>query len=235
MIHLEKVTLDYIIHLKKKLVIKNKNLVGASIIQSQKRTLVRALDDISLEIQPGERVALMGHNGAGKSTLLKLMAGVYHPTKGKVRIDGKVNSLLNLNLGFDNDLSGFDNIIIRGLFLGMTKKEILLKQEEIADFTELGDYIHMPVHTYSSGMRARLGFSISCFIDPDILLLDEAISAGDASFSIKAKDKLLKMANKARILVLASHNAGILKQLCNKFLTLSHGKVASFTDDPGSF
>lgn len=228
MIELNNVSLDYNISFSGAFPKKGQAKVGGVLLQDKNKVYVRALDNISLKIKDGTRLALIGHNGSGKTTLLKVLAKIYHPTKGRVHIGGKVNALLSLNLGFDNELSGFDNIIIRGLFLGMRKKEILAKREEIADFTELGDYIHMPVYTYSQGMRARLGFSISCFLDPDILLLDESISAGDSSFSNKAKEKLWSVAKKARILVLASHNSAILKEVCNSFLTLEKGKILSF-------
>lgn len=200
-------------------------LGGKMHLDKRNRLNVRALDNISLSIKAGDRVALVGHNGAGKSTLLRVMAGLYKPTTGSLRVEGKIAPLFNLNFGIDMEASGYENILIRGLFLGMCKAEIEEKIDSIVEFCELADFLHLPVRTYSSGMRTRLGFSISTHIDAEVLLLDEAIGAGDATFFNKACLKIESFINDANIMVLASHSNKILRQFCQKGILLEHGKV----------
>jgi ABC-type polysaccharide/polyol phosphate transport system ATPase subunit len=190
--------------------------------------LVRALQNLSLTLEPGDRLALIGHNGAGKSTLLRMMAGLYPPTYGRVLVEGRVAPLLNLGFGLDADATGYDNILIRGLYLGMKKSEIREKLDAIAEFSGLGDFLDLPMRTYSSGMRARLAFAISTHVDTDILLLDEVVATGDAAFIEKANKKLEDFAKQARIMVLASHANEMLRELCNKALLLEHGKAKAF-------
>lgn len=198
---------------------------GKMKLDSKDRLNVSALDDISLDIQAGDRVALVGHNGAGKSTLLRTMAGLYKPTKGVIQVDGKIAPLFNLNFGIDAEASGYENILIRGLYLGMSKDDIESKLNAIAEFCELGDFLHLPVRTYSSGMSARLGFAISTHIDAEILLLDEAIGTGDAAFFKKACLQIENFINNANVMVLASHSNKILRQFCQKGVLLEHGKI----------
>jgi ABC-2 type transport system ATP-binding protein len=190
--------------------------------------VVRALDQLSLTLGPGDRLALLGHNGAGKTTLLRVMAKLYAPTHGRVTIQGRVAPLLNLSFGMDVDSTGYDNIFIRGLFLGMTKAELKKKADVIAEFSELGDFLDLPMRTYSAGMRARLAFSISTHVDTDILLLDEVVATGDARFFKKANEKLESFARESKLLVLASHSNKVLRELCNKALLLEHGRVKAF-------
>ncbi len=187
--------------------------------------LVRALQNLSFTLEPGDRLALVGHNGAGKSTLLRLMAGLYAPTFGRVSVQGRVAPLLNLGFGLDAESSGYENILIRGLYLGMSRAEIRDKIDSIAEFSGLGDFLNLPMRTYSSGMRARLGFAISTHVDTDILLLDEVVATGDASFIHKANEKLESFARDAKIMVLASHSNRVLRELCNKALMLEHGRL----------
>lgn len=198
---------------------------GQMRMDDKDRLNIRALDGISIDIQSGDRVALIGHNGAGKSTLLRTMAGLYKPTIGKIDVEGKIAPLFNLNFGIDAEASGYENILIRGLFLGMTKAEIEGKISVIAEFCELGDFLYLPVRTYSSGMSARLGFAISTHIDAEILLLDEAIGTGDAAFFKKACKQIESFISNANIMVLASHSNKILGQFCEKGILLEHGKI----------
>ncbi|EIM26164.1 ABC transporter ATP-binding protein [Microvirga lotononidis] len=191
-------------------------------------TVVRALDQLSLTLGPGDRLALLGHNGAGKTTLLRVMAKLYAPTHGRVTIQGRVAPLLNLAFGMDMDSTGYDNIFIRGLFLGMSKAELRKKADAIAEFSELGDFLDLPMRTYSSGMRARLAFAISTHVETDILLLDEVVATGDARFFRKANQKLESFAQESKLLVLASHSNEVLRDLCNKALLLEHGRVKAF-------
>ena len=186
---------------------------------------IHALRDVSLEIRHGERVGLVGANGAGKSTLLRAIAGVFEPTRGRVRVEGRVTALFSLNLGIEADATGMENIVLRGLAAGLTRREIDRQAEEIAEFTELGDYLDFPLFTYSDGMKARLAFAISTAAKPEILLMDEWIGAGDATFIEKARARLDAMVGDAGILVLASHNRTLLRRVCNRVVTLDRGRV----------
>lgn len=190
-----------------------------------RQLLVRALQDLSCEFHDGDRVGLVGSNGAGKSTLLAVLAGIYEPTRGEVLVKGKVTALLDLNLGMDSDASGYENILIRGRLLGMSRAEVQSHLEEIADFTELGDHLELPLRTYSAGMRLRLAFGISTCVAPDVLLIDEVIGAGDRRFAEKARARFTAMANKAKVLMVASHNSEILSTLCTKALWLEGGRI----------
>lgn len=186
---------------------------------------VQALKDINLKLKDGDRIGLIGSNGAGKSTLLRVMAGIYCPTRGRVSARGTISALLDLSLGMDDDSTGLQNIRLRCMLLGMSKEEIREKEAEIADFTELESYLHLPIRTYSSGMKVRLAFAISTAVDPDILLLDEVIGAGDASFIDKARGRLRKLHDRAKVVVLASHQDSMLRQNCDKGLWLSGGTI----------
>ena len=191
----------------------------------QAPVIIKALDDITLELRSGERIGLMGHNGAGKSTLLKVMAGVYHPTVGRMRVEGKLTPLLNLTPGIELEDTGYENIITVGMLLGMSFDEITAKAPGIIEFSELGDYIHFPIRTYSSGMQARLAFSIATSLEPGILLLDEGIGAADARFSEKAARRTREMMDKTDILVLASHSEAMIESMCDKAALLHHGRL----------
>lgn len=190
--------------------------------------IVRAIDDLSLDLQSGDRLGLIGHNGAGKSTLLRVMAGIYPPTAGTVDIQGKSVPLLDIALGMDELSTGRQNIRLRGLLLGMSDREIRQKTEEIADFTELGDYLDLPLRTYSSGMRVRLAFAVSTAVDAQILLLDEVLGVGDASFQDKANARLQQLHERAEIVVLAIHSSETIRKTCNKVLWMERGKVRMF-------
>jgi ABC-type polysaccharide/polyol phosphate transport system ATPase subunit len=203
-------------------------LTGGRILpkRMQKETIiVTALEGISLDLKSGDRIGLMGHNGAGKSTLLRVMAGVYKPTAGTLAIDGRLTPLLELTPGIEMEDTGYDNIITVGLLLGMSLEEITSKAPEIIEFSELGDFIHLPVRTYSSGMQARLGASIATSVDPGILLLDEGIGAADASFSEKVSHRVKALLERTEILVLASHSEALLQQMCDRAALLHHGRL----------
>jgi ABC-2 type transport system ATP-binding protein len=231
-IKLENVTLEFPVQATKS--DRRRSLAGERPIGGQLsseasgHTVVRALDHLSLTLGPGDRLALLGHNGAGKTTLLRVMAKLYAPTHGRVTIQGRVAPLLNLSFGMDVDSTGYDNIFIRGLFLGMTKAELKKKADVIAEFSELGDFLDLPMRTYSAGMRARLAFAISTHVETDILLLDEVVATGDARFFKKANEKLESFARESKLLVLASHSNKVLRELCNKALLLEHGRVKAF-------
>jgi ABC-2 type transport system ATP-binding protein/lipopolysaccharide transport system ATP-binding protein len=184
---------------------------------------VSALSDLSLEINSGEVLGLIGHNGAGKSSLLRVLAGIYEP-QGKITIDGRVSALLDVSLGMDDEATGYENIYLSGIIRGLTPKEIAAKKADIAEFTELGDYLAMPIRTYSSGMRLRLAFSIATSFSSEILVIDEVVGAGDDAFMVKAKKRLEELMEKSEIVVLASHSEEVIRKLCNKVLWLEAGQ-----------
>ncbi|CUA92862.1 ABC transporter ATP-binding protein [Thiomonas bhubaneswarensis] len=190
--------------------------------------VVRAIDDLSIKLESGDRLGLIGHNGAGKSTLLRVMAGIYPPSSGTVDVQGKSVPLLDIALGMDDQSTGRQNIRLRGLLLGMTDAEIKRKTEDIAEFTELGDYLDLPLRTYSSGMRVRLAFAISTAVEADILLLDEVLGVGDASFQEKANKRLQDLHARAEIVVLAIHSSDTIRKTCNKVLWMERGKLRMF-------
>lgn len=188
-------------------------------------TVVQALSNINLDLKPGDRLGLMGHNGAGKSTLLRTLAGVYEPTSGGFVRHGTVASLIDPTLGIEMDATGLENIMLRGLVMGLSRRRIDLLTQDIVEFSGLGEYIHMPVRTYSTGMMMRLAFSISTSIHADILLMDEWLSVGDAEFTEKAELRMREVVRNSGILVLASHSPRLLLKECNKVIHLSHGTI----------
>jgi ABC-2 type transport system ATP-binding protein len=198
---------------------------GGKIGIDAKVPVIEALRDITLSLRHGDRVGLIGHNGAGKSTLLRLLSGIYEPTMGVSRIVGKVAPVFDLGVGMDPEISGYENIIIRGLFLGMTRKQMEARTEEIAEFSELGDYLSMPLRTYSTGMRVRLALGVVTSIDPEILLLDEGIGAVDSAFLEKARERLTALVERSGLLVFASHSDEFLIELCTSGLWLDHGEI----------
>jgi ABC-type polysaccharide/polyol phosphate transport system ATPase subunit len=194
------------------------------------RVCVKALEGISLAFEHGDRVALLGANGSGKSTLLRVLAGIYEPIRGFVRSEGCIAPLFDISLGFDPESTGYENISLRGLFLGMTRAEILARRDAIGAFSELGDYLAMPLRTYSSGMMLRLAFAVSTHVDADILLMDEWIGVGDAAFTEKAQRRLVELVEGAAILVLASHSEEMVRRTCDKAVLLRQGRVAHVGD-----
>lgn len=184
-----------------------------------------ALSDVSFTIEKGERLGVLGFNGAGKSTLLKTVAGVLKPTKGSVEVDGVIAPLLELGAGFDSNYTGKENIFLYGATMGYSRKYIEDRYDEIVEFSELGDFINVPIKNYSSGMRARLGFSIATAVDPEVLILDEVLSVGDAKFKAKSEKKVQSMFKKGVTVLFVSHNTAQVRRLCNKAIILDHGKI----------
>lgn len=190
---------------------------------------VRAIDSLNLEIKDGDRIGLVGHNGSGKTTLLRVLAGIYKPVAGSARIKGRVGTLLDPSAGMDPEVTGIDNIYLRGRLLGMTTREIRNQIDDIAEFTSLGDFLQLPMKTYSAGMQARLMFAISTSLENDILLIDEGIGAGDAAFQEKAQKRIQGLFSRTSIVLLASHSEALLEQFCNRRLHMEHGKLINDT------
>lgn len=186
---------------------------------------VHALKSLNLNVREGERVSIIGHNGAGKSTLLKTISGIYFPTSGSVDVQGRISGMFELATGFEMEMNGWDNMYLRGLMLGEHPRDIKAKMQEIAEFSELGNFLNMPVKYYSSGMFVRLAFSISTAIKPDILLLDEVVAAGDASFLEKAKKRMKEMMNSAKIIVLVTHSMQTATESSDRCLWMERGKL----------
>ena len=192
---------------------------------SNRITVIQALKNINLHIKSGDRLGLVGHNGAGKTTLLRVLAGIYEPGEGHLAVEGSVVPLFDISLGMDPESTGYENILLRGLFLGMTKTEIKSHLDEISDFTELGDFLNLPIRTYSAGMRMRLAFAVSTSVAPDILLLDEGIGAGDAAFLLKASRRLKNFTSRIPIIVLSSHSEALISSMCTKAILIEHGQI----------
>ena len=186
---------------------------------------VRALQDVSLRLQEGERVGILGHNGAGKSVLLKVLAGIYPPTQGRRVVEGRISSLFDIALGFEADANGWENIAYRGYLQGETPNSIRAKMQAIAEFSELGDFLNMPVRYYSAGMIVRLAFSIATAIQPEILLVDEVLGVGDMAFQQKAQQRMREMMAKAQLIVVVSHDLEALRRLCDRGVWMDHGHV----------
>ena len=191
---------------------------GAIGRNSDNVVVVEALKDINLHLREGDRVGLVGHNGAGKSTLLRLLSGIYEPTRGSADIRGRVAPVFDLGVGMDPEISGYENIIIRGLFLGQSRKQMKAKMDEIAEFSELGEYLSMP-------LRIRLALGVVTSIEPEILLLDEGLGAVDAAFMAKARSRLQELVKRSGILVFASHSNDFLAQLCDTAIWVDHGTL----------
>lgn len=231
-IHLQNATLDLPIYdvqgrsLKKQMLrIGRRNRIAED---NEGVVVVRALDRIDVRLEAGDRVGLIGRNGAGKSTLLRIMAGIYSPTAGSIERKGITVPLLDISLGMDENSTGLQNIRLRGLLLGMTSSEILAKQDAIAEFSDLGDYLDLPLRTYSNGMRVRLAFAISTAVDAEILLLDEVMGVGDAAFKGKANRRLQDLHSRAEIVVLAIHANDEIRKTCTKVIWMEQGRVRAF-------
>jgi lipopolysaccharide transport system ATP-binding protein len=190
--------------------------------------IVKALDSVSFTVDHGDRVGLIGHNGSGKSTLLRVLSRIYAPTAGTCHIEGKVSALLDVMLGMDPESTGYENIVLRGIINGLSRKEIQSRKDDIVQFTELGDYLSLPVRTYSTGMQLRLAFGIATAIMPEILILDEIVGTGDAGFMEKAQRRFDEMIKASHIVILASHDLDIIGRCCNKVIWLNAGKVEYF-------
>ncbi|HEY4147062.1 ABC transporter ATP-binding protein [Pinirhizobacter sp.] len=191
----------------------------------QGRVIVRALEGITFSMADGDRVGLLGHNGAGKSTLLRLLSGVYEPSVGTARVSGEVGSLLDISLGIDAEATGRENIYLRGGLLGLQRRDVTRQIEEIIEFSELGDFVDMPVRTYSTGMHLRLAFAVSTVVRPQILLMDEWLSVGDEGFKHKAEARMTELVQQTNILVIASHSRELIMHTCNRVIWLEHGRM----------
>lgn len=187
--------------------------------------VVKSLQNINLNLRSGERVGLVGHNGAGKSTMLRVLSGIYNPTQGSAVIQGNAVSLINIGLGIDPEASGIDNIKLRAVMMGLAPEQIGERIDEIIAFSGLGEFIHMPFRTYSSGMQMRLAFAVSTTIRPQILIMDEWLSLGDTAFAARAKTRMKELLNSTEILILASHSKELLQQNCTRLIWLEHGRV----------
>ncbi|HQG65868.1 MAG: ABC transporter ATP-binding protein [Smithella sp.] len=191
----------------------------------QGRVVVRALQSISLEFKEGDRVGVVGRNGAGKSTLLRVISGVYEPIEGFLEVQGKITSMIDLSLGMDGEATGVENIYLRGALLGFHRQWLSSKISDIVDFAGLGDFIRMPLRTYSTGMQMRLAFSIATLVQPEILLMDEWLTVGDADFKEKAQQRLHEIVQKSSILIIATHSPELVKTICNRTVRLDRGAV----------
>lgn len=199
-------------------VLRRQNVTG-------KRLVVRALENVTLTVHHGDQLGIIGHNGAGKSTMLRVFAGIYQPSQGTISIEGRVSPLFSTSPGLDLDDTGYENIVTCGLLLGMSRDEIERKLPEIEAFSELSDYLALPARTYSTGMLVRLGFAIATAIDPEILLLDEELGAGDARFAMHAAKRIEALIERSSIVVLASQSEELIRQICNRAILLDHGRV----------
>lgn len=202
---------------------------GGKIASDAHGITVCAIDNVSFSIGESERIGLVGHNGSGKSTLLRTLAGVYAPARGRLEVKGSIASLLDISLGMDNEFTGYENIFMRCILMGIRKPEINKHIDEIIEFSGLGQYIRMPMRTYSTGMSLRLAFSICTMFPADIILMDEWLEVGDADFKKQAEERLQEFINKSSILVLASHNADHIKSFCTRVLTMNHGRIIEDT------
>ena len=204
--------------------------VGGRVSRSQTgATEVRAISNLSLSLKAGDRLGLIGHNGSGKTTLLRALSGAYEPDEGQIEVRGQIASLLDLNLGIDPTATGIDNIRLRGRIAGLSSKEIDERLPEISEFTGLGPFLEMPLKTYSAGMQARLAFAVATAVEADILLMDEWIAVGDAQFQKIAHRRLLKLMERAGILVLASHDLDLIRLYCNKVMKMEAGVASPVT------
>lgn len=233
-IDLDNITLEYPVHNYSSLSLKSALVslasTGAISRRAASSVTVRSIDGLSLRLRRGDRLAVIGGNGAGKTSLLKVISGIYDPTSGQRRVHGRVTTLLGTGFGLDEEATGYQNIILGGIALGYTRRQMIDSFDEIAAFTQLGDFLNMPLRTYSAGMRAQLAFGIATCREPDILIIDEGIGAGDAQFMKKANARVDKLVSSNNILVMASHSEEILEQFCNKCLYMQRGRPLFFGD-----
>jgi len=194
------------------------------------RIVVCALNNLSFQFREGDKIGIVGHNGSGKTTLLRVLAGAYEPVRGSIEVTGRVASMLSINLGMDPEATGYENIFLRAAIMGVKPWEVPPLVDEICEFSELGNYVNMPLRTYSSGMAMRLSFAISTCVSADIILMDEWLSVGDSAFSEKAQRRLQRLLGQAKVLVLASHNEQLIRDNCNKIMRLDHGEMAGFEE-----
>ena len=200
---------------------------GAFAADGNDRVVVRTLDGLTFKFKEGDRVGLLGHNGSGKTTLLRVVAGAYEPVRGSINVQGKIASMLSITLGIDYEATGYENIFLLGAVMGQTRRQMRAHLDDICNFAELGEFIYMPVRTYSSGMVMRLAFAVATSMPADIVLMDEWLSVGDQDFAQKAQVRLASLLDKAKILFLASNSEELVRQNCNWALSLEHGRMVS--------
>jgi ABC-type polysaccharide/polyol phosphate transport system ATPase subunit len=225
LINLENVGLTFRVRAYGRITFKEYMLKGLFARGKSSTMEVRALEGIDLSIRDGERVGIIGQNGAGKSTLLRVLAGVYPPSTGRRVVKGKIASLFDITLGFEMEANGWENIAFRSYFQGETPRSLRGKVAQIAEFSELGDFLNMPVRYYSAGMLVRLAFSIATSIEPEVLLVDEVLSAGDLAFQCKARARIEQLLGDARLVVLVSHDLNSITTLCDRAIWLDHGRM----------
>lgn len=224
-IDLQSVSLEFRVRQFKRLTLKEFLVRGMFKRSANPIIHVHALRDVTLQVSEGERLGILGHNGAGKSTLLKLLAGIYPPTAGKRNVVGRISSLFDIALGFEPDSNGWDNIYNRGFLQGQSPRSIRTKVDQIASFSELGQFLDMPVRYYSAGMMVRLAFSIATAIEPEILIVDEVLAVGDLAFQQKAARRIRDMMSQARLIVMVSHDLDSLQNLSSRIVWMDHGRV----------
>ena len=224
-IDLSGVSLTFTVHRQKRVTLKEYLVRGLFRRSAGGKIAVHALTDVSLRAGDGERIGIIGHNGAGKSTLLKLIAGIYPPTRGTRRVSGRICSLFDISLGFEPEATGWDNITYRGLLQGENPTSLKAKTAEIAEFTELGDFLNIAVRHYSAGMMMRLAFAIATAVDPEVLLIDEVLAVGDMAFQQKARGRMQEMMQSARLMVMVGHDLQAISDLCTRALWMQHGAV----------
>lgn len=227
-IRVDDVTMTYIINAEK--VSSLKEYVTKGLAGKLKFEKFTALSNVSFEVRKGETFGLIGSNGAGKSTMLKLISGIIKPTQGSIYCNGNIVPMLELGSGFDFDLTGRENIFLNGAILGYTKKYLTEKYDEIVDFSELGNFINYPIRTYSSGMLARLAFSIASVINPEILIVDEILSVGDTAFQKKSRDRMIKLMGSGTTVLFVSHDINQIREMCGRCVWLDHGHVKKIGD-----
>ena len=231
-ISLENICLDFPIYANESFSFRNRisNMGRVAFAKMSEKSsgnkIIHGLKNINININHGDKIALLGPNGSGKTTLLKLISGIYSPTSGILKKEGDISCMLDIGFGFQSDATGYENIIYSGIARGLRKKDIEKIMPEIIEFSGLGDFLNMPLRTYSSGMQARLAFSSAIASAPDILLMDEFFSTGDIEFSEKSKNKVLEMMDSSSILIFASHDLKLLKNLCNKAICLKQGEIS---------
>jgi len=225
-IELEKVGVEF--HLRKtaQVTLKEYLLRGMFFRRTADTMTVQALRGIDFTATDGDRIGVIGHNGAGKSTLLKLIAGIYPPTTGTRRIEGNISSLFDITLGFEEEANGWDNIRYRSYLQGETPRSVKAKMIEIAEFSELGEFLNVPLRAYSAGMRIRLAFAIATAANPEVLLIDEILGAGDLAFQLKARERMKQMMRTAKLLVLVSHDLEALPAMCDRTIWMNKGEIA---------
>lgn len=217
--------LTFTVRHQRKVTLKEYLLRGLFLPSRNPKVAIHALHGLNLEAHDGERIGIVGHNGAGKSTLLKFLAGVYPPTSGSRLVEGRICSVFDIALGFEPEANGWENIKYRGYLLGETPRTLKNKIQEIAEFSELGEFLNIPVRYYSSGMLLRLAFSISTAVEPEVLLIDEILGTGDLAFQTKARERMRELMKTARLMVLVTHEIPTLEMICTRALWLDHGTI----------